>query len=145
MIEKKITTNDKDTKKEFNLKDIPRCINCSLICSLKLDYIGNFEPRIIYECENGHSGNISLEDYMNKYNIFNEICSNCRKRQEEEEEELFYCSVCKVFICLSCIKYHKGDKHSTTNIRRYDSLCTKHKNLFSYYCTILEKIFAFIA
>ena len=56
MNENTISSNEKEeSKEEFNLKDIPRCIECSLICSLKLDYIGNFEPRIIYECENGHS------------------------------------------------------------------------------------------
>ena len=26
--------------------------------------------KIIYECENGHSGNISLEEYITKYNKF---------------------------------------------------------------------------
>ena len=139
MKENKISSNEKEeSKEEFNLKDIPRCIECSLICSLKLDYIGNFEPRIIYECENGHSGNISLEEYINKYNKFSllkEVCSNC----EKSNEELFYCSVCKAFICFSCLIKHKGDKHSITNIRRFDSLCTKHFNLFSYYCEKCRK------
>ena len=140
MTEKKVISNDKENpKEEFNLKDIPRCIRCSLICSLKLNYIGNYEPRIIYECENGHSGNISLEEYLNNYNKFSilkELCSDCGKTNEEE---LFYCTVCKRFICLSCIIYHKGDKHSIINIRRYDSLCLKHFNLFSFYCTKCRK------
>ena len=53
---------------------------------------------------------------------------------------MFYCTACKRFICLSCIIYHKGDKHSIINIRRYyDSLCLKHFNLFSFYCTKCRK------
>ena len=133
------SNNKKDPKEEFTLKDIPRCINCSLICSLKLNYTGNFEPRISYECENGHSGNISLEEYINKYNklsLLKEVCSKCEK---PNDEELYYCSVCKKFICLSCVVHHKGDKHSIINIRRYDSLCTEHSIFFSYYCAKCRK------
>ena len=136
MIDKNLSSNDKEnTKKEFNLNDIPRCLKCSLICSIKLDYIGNLEPRIIYECEKGHSGNVSLEEYMNNYNKFS-LCSNCCK---SEKEDLFYCSVCKVFVCLSCIKNHKGEDHSISDIKRYDSLCIKDNNLFSFYCIECRK------
>ena len=126
-------------KEEFDLKDIPRCITCSLICSLKLNYTGNFEPKIAYECENGHYGNISLEEYMNKYNklsLLKEICSDCYK---SNDEELYYCSECQKYICPSCLKNHKGDKHSIISIRRYDSLCTEHSNFFSYYCAKCRK------
>ena len=32
MIDKNLSSNDKEnTKKEFNLNDIPRCLKCSLI------------------------------------------------------------------------------------------------------------------
>ena len=71
---------------EFNLGNIPRCIDCNLICYLKLNYIGNLEPRIVYECENGHYGDISLQEYMNKYNnysISKEKCFDCGKSQNE--------------------------------------------------------------
>ena len=136
MLKKDISVNDEEySLKDFNLSDIPRCIKCNLICSLKLDYIGNFEPMIIYECENGHFGNISLEEYMKRYNKFSimkEVCNNCEKYPKEEE--LFYCSICKKFICFSCIIKHKGEPHSITDIKRYDSLCTKHLNYFSFYC-----------
>ena len=48
------------------LEDIPRCPDCNLICSLKLNYKkGN--SMIDYECENKHKGNISLKEYMNTF------------------------------------------------------------------------------
>ena len=138
MKKREISSNEESEVKDFILSNIPRCINCNLICSIKLNYIGNYEPRIIFECENGHSGNISLEEYMKKYNnysISKEKCSNCGKNQKEVKGDFFFCCKCKLFICNSCQIVHNGDKHLTTSIRRYDSLCTKHSNLYSAYCT----------
>ena len=43
-------SNQKISSLQFNSNEIPRCIKCNLICSIKLNYIGNYEPRIIYEC-----------------------------------------------------------------------------------------------
>ena len=37
--------------------DITRCVECNLICLLKLNYKEG-KPFINYECENGHKGNI---------------------------------------------------------------------------------------
>ena len=140
MSDKNISSNDKEnSKNEFNLKDIPRCMKCNLICSIKLNYIGNFEPRIIYECEKGHSGNISLEDYMNNCNKFSLLEETNFKCDKSDKEEIFYCSVCKIFVCLSCIKNHTGKNHSNYDIKRYDSLCIKHDNLFSFYCAKCRK------
>ena len=138
MKKKKISSNEESVVNEFNLNHIPRCIKCNLICSIKLDYFGNYEPRIIFECENGHKGNVSLEEYMKQYNNFSiskEICFSCGKNQKESKGDFFYCCVCRIFICNSCQIKHIGDKHSIINIRRYDSLCTRHSNLFSAYCT----------
>ena len=42
--------------------DITRCVECNLICLLKLNYKEG-KPLINYECENGHKGNILLKDY----------------------------------------------------------------------------------
>ena len=127
---------------EFNLNNIPRCIKCNLICSLKLNYVGNLEPRIIYECENGHYGDISLQEYMKKYNNFaisKEKCFDCGKNQNEKRENYFYCSKCYIFICSSCQLNHYGHKHSISSIKRYDSLCSKHSNLFCSYCSSCKK------
>jgi len=81
---------------------------------------------------------VTMEEYMKKYNNFSiskERCSNCGKTQKESKGDFFYCSICRIFICNSCQINHNGDKHLITNIRRYDSLCTKHSNLYSAYCT----------
>ena len=145
MSKKKISSNEiseVSTLNEFNTNDIPRCIKCNLICSINLNYIGNYEPRIIYECENGHYGNISLEEYLNKYNNFSllkEKCSNCGKVQKDSKGDFFYCSICRIFICNSCQIKHNGDNHSIMNIRRYDSICSKHSNLYSAYCIKCKK------
>ena len=142
MKKSKISSNEISKVQEFNGNDIPRCIKCNLICSIKLSYIGNYEPRIIYECENNHYGNISLEEYLNKYNNFSllkEKCSNCGKDQKESKVDFLYCSICRIFICNSCQINHNGDKHSIMDIRRYDSICSKHSNLYSAYCTKCKK------
>ena len=138
----KISINEELQTNKFTVNEIPRCIKCNLICSMNLNYIGNYEPYIFYECENGHSGNISLEEYIKrcyKYSISNEKCSNCGKNQKEDKADFFFCCTCKIFICNSCQIKHSEGKHLFTNIRRYDSLCTKHSNLFSAYCTKCNK------
>ncbi len=138
----KISTNEEIIVNKFTPNDIPRCVECNLICSINLNYKGNYEPYIFYECENGHSGNISLEDYFKKcynFSISKEKCSNCGKEQKEDKEDFFFCCTCKIFICNSCQIKHSEDKHLFTNIRRYDSLCTKHSNLYSAYCTKCKK------
>ena len=111
------------------LDDIPRCPNCNLICSLKLNYKeGN--PMIDYECENKHKGNISLKEYMNNFNKFSlskEKCKDCEKNQKEVKGDFFYCSKCNKFICYSCLINHpNGDKHNIISFKRYDSLCKIH-------------------
>ena len=61
---------------KLNPDDIPRCIDCNLICSLQLNYKDGI-PYINYECENKHKGNILLKDYMLKYNKFSLSKEKC--------------------------------------------------------------------
>ena len=119
------------------LDDIPRCPNCNLICSLKLNYKeGN--SMIDYECENKHKGNIPLKEYMNIFNKFSlakEKCKDCEKNQKEVKGDLFYCSKCNKFICNLCLSNHpNGNKHNIIDFKRYDSLCKIHSNLYCFYC-----------
>ena len=125
----------------YKLDDIPRCPNCNLICSLKLNYIeGN--SMIDYECENKHKGNISLKEYMNNFNKFSlskEKCKDCEKNQKEVKGDFFYCSKCNKFICSLCqINHPYGDKHNIINFKRY-SLCKIHSNTFCFYCIKCKK------
>ena len=126
----------------FNPNDIPRCPDCNLICSLKLNYKeGN--PMINYECENEHKGNILLKEYMNKYNKFSllkEKCKDCEKNQKEIKGDFFYCSKCNKFICYDCALNHPyGEKHNIILFQRYDSLCKIHSNTYSFYCIKCKK------
>ena len=69
----------------YNQDDITRCVECNLICLLKLNYKEG-KPFINYECENGHKGNILLKDYINQFNKFSiskEKCGDCKKSQKE--------------------------------------------------------------
>ncbi len=117
--------------------DIPRCPNCNLICSLILNYKDGI-PYINFECENKHKGNISLEEYMKKYNKFalsKEKCQECYKTQKDVKGDFSYCSKCAKFLCHECVINHpNGDKHNIVNFKRYDSLCKIHSNTFCFYC-----------
>jgi hypothetical protein len=130
------------TINKFSADDIPRCPDCNLICSLQLNY--NEGKHIInFECENGHKGNIILQDYILKYNKFalsKEKCAECGKTTKEIKEDFFYCSKCNKFLCYLCVKNHPyGDKHNILIYQRYDSLCKTHSNLFCCYCLKCKK------
>ena len=127
---------------KLSADDIPRCPDCNLICSLQLNY--NEGKHIInFECENGHKGNIILQDYILKYNKFalsKEKCAECGKTTKEIKEDFFYCSKCNKFLCYLCVKNHSyGDKHNILIYQRYDSLCKTHSNTFSFYCLKCKK------
>ena len=63
----KMTIKEEVTSDKINisLENIPRCLDCNLICSLKLCYKEG-KPIINYYCENNHNGEICLEEYINK-------------------------------------------------------------------------------
>ena len=127
---------------KLNPDDIPRCIDCNLICSLQLNYKDGI-PYINYECENKHKGNILLKDYMLKYNKFalsKEKCGICGKNQKEVKGDFIYCTKCKQFLCHSCQLNHKNeDKHNITLYKRYDALCKIHSNTYCSYCMKCKK------
>ena len=117
--------------------DIPRCPSCNLISSLKLNYKEN-KPMINYECENNHIGNILLEEYMtiyNKFSLLKEKCGECNKSQKEIKGDFFYCSKCTKYLCSLCVINHiYDDNHNIINLKRYDSFCKIHSNLYCFYC-----------
>ena len=121
---------------------IPRCPECNLISSLKLNYNGE-NSNIIYECENGHKGDILLKEYSsnyNKYSLSKQKCEDCGKNQKEIKSDFFYCSQCNKFLCYLCqMKHPNGDKHNIINFKRYDSYCKIHSNSFCFYCMKCKK------
>ena len=132
-MEKVIPNEDAPIINKINEDDIPRCIDCNLICSLQLNY-NDGKPLINFECENNHKGNILLKDYMLKYNKFalsKEKCGICGKNQKEVKGDFIYCTKCKQFLCHSCQLNHKiEDKHNIITYRRYDALCKIHSNTY---------------
>ena len=127
---------------KFTLDNIPRCLECNLISSLKLSYKDN-NPIISYSCENNHNGNIPLEEYLQKYNnhsLLKQKCDDCNKSQNEVKGDFFYCSKCNKFLCGICLLNHpNNEKHNTYNIKRYDSFCKLHSNSFDLYCLQCKK------
>ena len=127
----------------FSQDDIPRCLECNLICLLKLNYRKK-ESIIHYECENGHNGFIPLKDYLkqcNKFSLSNEICRECGKNQKQIKVDFLYCSTCSKFLCNSCQinKHPNGEKHSIIDFKRYDTLCKIHCNTYVWYCNDCKK------
>ncbi len=121
--------------------DISRCVNCNLICSLKLNN-KDYQPMINFECENGHKGKILLRDYLIKYNNFSllkEKCKECNKTQKEVKGNMFYCSKCDKFLCNLCLGNHQENNHNLIFIQRYDSICKLHSNSYCFYCTQCKK------
>ena len=126
----------------ISLDNIPRCPNCNLISLLKLNYEEG-KPKINYSCENNHKGDISLEEYLQKYNTYSlsrQDCSECKKKQNEVKGEFSFCSKCNKFLCNNCVVNHpNGDKHKISYLTRYDSLCKAHFNYYSLYCNKCKK------
>ena len=116
---------NKDKPTLQSLDNIPRCPECNLIASLKLNYKEG-KPNINFFCENNNKGDISLDEYMKKYNthsLVKQKCEECNKNQKEIKGDVSYCSKCNKFICHSCVLNHQNDeKHNSINSKRYDSL-----------------------
>ena len=127
----------KDKAKDLNLDNIPRCPECNLISSLKL-YYKESKPIINYLCENNHNGEISLEEYMQKYNnhsLLKQKCEECNKNQNEVKGDFSFCCKCNKFLCHPCIANHSNiDNHNSINYNRYDSFCKLHSNSYCLYC-----------
>ena len=131
-----------EQKKGMNIDNIPRCPECILIASFKLHYKEG-KPIINYFCENNHNGDISLDEYMQKYNnnsLLKQKCEECNKNQNEVKGEFSYCCKCNKFLCHSCITNHLNiENHNSINYNRYDSYCKIHSHFFCFYCLKCKK------
>ena len=134
-----MTTANED---DISLNNITRCPECNLLLSFSI-YYKEMTPYVNYFCENNHKGEISLEEYLQKYNNYSlsrEKCSECNRIQNEANGNFSFCCKCNKFICHSCIINHpNNDGHNITNINRYDALCKFHSNYFAFYCLTCQK------
>ena len=124
-------------RKNLMKDNILRCISCDLIPSLSLNFYKGI-PLINLICENNHTEQLYLKDYLNKchnFSLSNKLCKICNKSQSKKKtnDKLFYCSDCNDFICNICLKEHNNE-HFTINIKRYDSFCKKHSNFYTWFC-----------
>ena len=125
-----------------NLDNTSRCPECNLISSLNI-YYKKDKPMINYSCENNHKGDISLEEYMKKYNnhsLVKQKYGECNKNQNEVKNDFFYCSKCNKFLCYKCLFNHpENEKPNIINFKRYDSFCKIHSYFFDFYCNKCKK------
>ena len=131
---------NKHKKLYYSLDNVTRCPECNLISSLKLNYKEG-KPIINYYCENNHNGDISLDEYMNKYNnysLLKQKCEECNKNQNEIKGKFSYCFKCNKFLCYLCVLNHQND-HNLAYYRKFDSLCRIHSNSFSFFCMNCNK------
>ena len=128
---------------EINQDKIMRCPQCNLICSI--DYKRDDFSKIIYKCENGHSGTEFLKDFFIKSKIYqlSEIeCKECRLIHQNNDNKKFqFCSNCLFFFCPDCANFHltEYNSHKLFNISKFDSICKIHCDNNKYYCYKCEK------
>ena len=99
-------SNDAPVCTYNELENIKRCNQCYKIPLIELIKRNN-RYFIKYKCENGHSDEINLENFLNNNNrnSINKIdCFECQKKQEKKYEflTLFYCVTCiQIFLLQS--------------------------------------------
>ena len=136
----KSENNNTQNMSSFKIEDIKRCFDCNKIPLIEL-IEKNDEYFIKYNCENGHQGEVSLEEYLknDKYSLKKLNCGECKKKQENDFYLYNYCITCKKELCHDCLKFHLEKQHQTNNLSRYDSICLEHNNTYDNYCNKCKK------
>ena len=124
----------------FEIGDIKRCLNCNKIPLIELIERNN-DCFIKYNCENGHKGEVSLEEYLknDKYGLNKLNCDECNQNQENNFYLFNYCINCQKVLCHNCIINHLEKEHQCTPLSRYDSTCLEYNRAYNNYCYDCEK------
>ena len=76
-------------RKNLMKDNILRCISCDLIPSLSLNFYKGI-PLINLICENNHTEQLYLKDYLNKchnFSLSNKLCKICNKSQSKKKNK----------------------------------------------------------
>ena len=136
----KSENNNTQNMSSFKTEDIKRCLNCYKTLLIEL-IKKNDEYFIKYNCENGHQGEVSLEEYLknDKYSLKKLNCGECNKKQENDFYLYNYCITCQKILCHNCLINHSVKQHQTNNFSKYDSICSIHNNTYDNYCNNCKK------
>ena len=136
----KSENNNTQNMSSFKTEDIKRCLNCYKTLLIEL-IKKNDEYFIKYNCENGHKGEVSLEEYLknDKYSFKKLNCGECNKKQENDFYLYNYCITCQKILCHNCLINHSVKQHQTNNFSKYDSICSIHNNTYDNYCNNCKK------
>ena len=132
--------NNTQNMSSCKTEDIKRCFDCYKTLLIEL-IKKNDEYFIKYNCENGHKGEVSLEEYLknDKYSFKKLNCGECNKKQENYFYLYNYCITCQKILCHNCLINHSVKQHQTNNFSKYDSICSIHNNTYDNYCNNCKK------
>lgn len=108
----------------------PECIEISLF-GVK---IINNEIYIQYKCRKNHKGQLQLSEFLNQSkqcSIETMVCKYCNRLNDKMK----YCYNCNNAICNKClINFYFLNHKKITEVNEYNSICSSHFFLFTWYC-----------
>ena len=122
------------------IRKVFRCLDCYFIPLLNINENNN---NITINCLQGHTNQLSLNDYMIKGfdNSLDQVkCSICKFKREPK---MIYklCEECNNIMCKECLKFHnsKNLNHHTITVRKMDIICCLHHLNFTFFCKKCNK------
>ena len=109
------------------------CPICQGLCRIKYDDLSI----TLYDCEKNHTTNLPIMkfDEMQKINISNIICNQCKLNNKGEtyNHDFYICLTCKQNICPLCKSKHENN-HNIIKYEEKNYICSKHNDIFFKYC-----------
>ena len=109
------------------------CPKCLEQCQIKIE---DYKVKL-FDCKNNHLTIMNLDHFKESQKIdLNKIkCNICNIRNlgNSFENTFFYCTNCKINICLLCKEKHNNN-HNIINYEEKDYICPLHNDLYFKYC-----------
>ena len=122
-----------NNKKEIGDSKQIICPKCLEQCQIKIE---DYKVKL-FDCKNNHLTIMNLDNFQESQKIdLNKIkCNICNIRNlgNSFENTFFYCTNCKINICLLC-KEKYNNNHNIINYEEKDYICPLHNDLFFKYC-----------